>query len=69
MAMMNRRNAILGWSVWQLAKAVAKKKARQVKPGSGDHAGLNKGAIVTLLAAIIGALMFWRLKADSEPTA
>jgi hypothetical protein len=69
MAVINRRNAILGWSVWQLAKAIAKKKARDARPGTGEHAGLNKGAIATILAAVIGAIVFWRLKADSEQTA
>jgi hypothetical protein len=69
MAVINRRNAILGWSIWQVAKAVAKKKARDARPGTGDHAGLNKGAIATILAAVIGAIVFWRLKADSEQTA
>ena len=68
MAVINRRNAILGWSIWQVAKAVAKKKARDARPGTGGHAGLNKGAIATILA-LIGAIVFWRLKADSEQTA
>jgi hypothetical protein len=69
MAIINRRNAILGWSVWQIAKAVAKRKAREAAPGTGDHGGLNKGAIATILAAIVGVIVFWRLRADSEPTA
>jgi hypothetical protein len=68
MSVINRRNALLGWSVWQLAKALAKGKARQARPGAGGHAGLNKGAIVTILAAIAGAFLFWRLKADGEQT-
>ena len=66
--MMNRRYAILGWSVWQVAKQVAKRKARAATPGAGDHAGLNKGAIATVFLAVVGALVFWRRKADGGPT-
>lgn len=69
MAINNRRNAVLGWAVWTIAKAVAKQKAGRARPGTGGHAGLNKGAIATLLAAIVGVLVFWRLKADSDQTA
>ena len=69
MAIINRRNAALGWAVWTIAKAVAKQKARQAHPGTGGHAGLNKGAVATILAAIVGVLVFWRLKADSDQTA
>jgi hypothetical protein len=69
MSIINRRYAILGWSVWQVAKQLAKRKARAATPGTGDHAGLNKGAIATILAAVVGALVFWRLKADGGPTA
>jgi hypothetical protein len=69
MAIINRRNAILGWTVWTMTKALAKRKARQAAPGTGGHAGLNKGAIATILAAVVGAIVFWRLKADGEQTA
>ena len=69
MGIINRRNAVLGWSVWQVAKRVGKKKARDVVPGTGDHAGLNKSAIATLVAAVGGALFFWRKKSgDAEAT-
>jgi hypothetical protein len=69
MAVINRRNAVLGWTVWQVSKRVIKKKAREAVPGTGDYAGLNKGAIATIVVAIVGVLVFWRLKADSGQTA
>jgi ABC-type Co2+ transport system permease subunit len=69
MGIINRRNAVLGWSVWQVAKRFGKKKAREAVPGTGDHAGLNKTAIATIAAAIAGALVFWRKKTDGEQTA
>jgi hypothetical protein len=61
MSMLNRRNAVLGWTVWQVGKRVAKKKARDAVPGrSGESMRPNKGAIATGLAAVGGALWFWR---------
>jgi LPXTG-motif cell wall-anchored protein len=68
MGIINRRNAIFGWSVWQIAKRVGKKKARDAVPGTGDHAGMNKSAIASMLAAVGGALWFWRKKSDDTPS-
>lgn len=67
MGIVNRRNAFLGWGVWKLAKRFGRRKAKAVVPGPGDHAGLNKGAIASMVAAVGGALWFWRKKSD--PTA
>jgi hypothetical protein len=68
MGIINRRNAVFGWSVWQVAKRVGKKKARDAVPGTGEHAGLNKSAIATILAGIGGAIFFWRKKSDGQTT-
>jgi hypothetical protein len=62
MGIVNRRNAVLGWGVWKLAKRFGKQKAKAVVPGPGEHAGLNKGAIASMAAAVGGALWFWRKK-------
>jgi hypothetical protein len=67
MGIVNRRNAFLGWGVWKLAKRLGRRKAKAVVPGPGDHAGLNKGAIASAVAAVGGVLWFWRKKSD--PTA
>jgi hypothetical protein len=64
MAIVNRRNAVLGWTVWKVGKRAAKKKARDAVPGTGTHAGLNKSAIASIVAAIGGALLFWRKKSN-----
>ena len=64
MGIINRRNAVLGWGVWKVAKRFGKKKARDAVPGGGEHAGLNKSAIASMLAAVGGALWFWRKKSD-----
>jgi hypothetical protein len=64
MGIINRRNAVLGWGVWTLAKKVGKRKAKAAVPGTGDHAGLNKSAIASIAAAVGGAVWFWRKKSD-----
>jgi hypothetical protein len=65
MAIVNRRNAVLGWTVWKVGKHAAKKKAKDAVPGPGTHVGLNKSAIASILAAIGGALFFWQHKKSS----
>lgn len=67
MAILNKRNAVLGWSVWQVSKLVAKKKARQAAPGRvGNTKRPNKGAIVAALAAVGGAVWFWRRRRGDD---
>jgi hypothetical protein len=68
MGIINRRNAILGWAVWQVAKLMAKVKAKDAVPGTGDHAGLNKSAIASILAAVTGVLFVWRKKSGGHAT-
>ena len=61
MGIVNRRNAVFGWGVWQIAKRVVKRKARAAVPGTVDDSMRpNKGAIATGLATLGGALWFWR---------
>jgi hypothetical protein len=66
MGIMNRRNAVLGWGVWKAVKQYGKQQARAAVPGTGGHAGLNKGAIASMLAAGAGLLWFWRKKSDES---
>ena len=67
MGIVNRRNALLGWGVWKLAKEFGKQKAKEAVPGPGDHAGLNKGALASMAAAVGGVLWIWRKKSDETP--
>jgi hypothetical protein len=61
MGIMNRRNAVLGWTVWQVGKRVAKRKAKGALPGTvEDSKRPNRSAVVSALAALGGALWFWR---------
>jgi hypothetical protein len=67
MGIVNRRNAVLGWAVWKVTKDFGRRKARAAVPGTGEHVGLNKSAIASILAAAGGALWFWRKKSDETP--
>ncbi len=69
MAVMNRRNAILGWIVWQLAKSFAKRKAEEATPGRGEYAGLNRPAIAVIAATVAFVLLFWRKQATQSEEA
>jgi hypothetical protein len=62
--MFNRRNAMLGWTVWQLGKRVGKKKAKGVAP-SVEGGKPNKSALALVFAGLAGALTFWRRRSGS----
>jgi len=55
MAILNRRNAVVGWIVTKVAKRAVKKKAANVTPSARTG-----GAAAGALAAIGGALVFWK---------
>lgn len=57
MGIFNRRNAILGWLVWNVGKRFGKRKAREAVPSiDRDTKRPNKPAILSGLAAVGGAL-------------
>ena len=64
MSIVNRRNAILGWGVWQVGKAQAKRKAKQATAPKEKRRG--KAAILPAVAAAGGALWFWRRRRNGE---
>ena len=67
MSIFNRRYAVLGWLAWMGAKTVMKHKARQAVPGTVKGTKRpNKGAIAAGLAALAGALWFWRRKGSTS---
>jgi hypothetical protein len=67
MGIVNKRNAVLGWGVWQVGKRVAKRKAKNAVPSRVDDTKRpNKGAIVSALAAVGGALWFWRRRRGDD---
>ena len=67
MSIFNRRNAVMGWLSWLVAKRVLRRKAKDVVPGTVEGSKRpNKGAIATALAAVGGVLWFWRRKGSSD---
>jgi len=64
-SVINRRNAVMGWAVWNLAKQVGKKKARSATP-SVEGRKPNKSLIAVALAATAGAFAFVRWRRSSS---
>jgi hypothetical protein len=62
MSIVNRRNAVLGWSVLQVGKRVAKKKAKKAVPTGRWSVSAVVGAVV----AFVGALYFWRRRGGGD---
>ena len=64
MSVINRRNALLGWAVWTVSKMAAKRKAKSTVSSDG---GLpKKSAMAAGVAALGGAVWFWRRRANSD---
>ena len=65
MGILNRRNAVVGWVTLKLGKRVVKQKAAEAVPNAKTG-----GAAAGALAALGGAVFFWRHKrggtSDSE---
>ena len=67
MGIVNRRNAMLGWTVWQVGKRVAKRKAKGAVPTVDPETKRpNKPAIVAALATVGGLLMLKRKKGSDD---
>ena len=64
MSMVNRRNAVMGWAVWKVAKRAGKKKARGVAP-SVEGGKPNKSLIAVAVAAAAGAFAVLRGRRSS----
>jgi hypothetical protein len=62
MTIVNRRNAVLGWAVWNVAKRVAKRKAKSAAPSvEGGRPNASLVAVVLVGAAgAASAATFWR---------
>jgi hypothetical protein len=58
-SVINRRNAIMGWAVWKVAKSVSKKKTRNVTPAV-EGGKPNRSLIAVVLAAVAGAFAVLR---------
>jgi hypothetical protein len=56
MAILNKRNAVVGWLVLKAGKKAAKRKAQDAVPGP------RAGGIAAGVLAALGGLLFWRRK-------
>jgi len=63
-SVINRRNAVMGWAIWNVAKRAGKKKARDVTP-SVEGGKPNKSLIAVAVAAVVGAFAMLRGRRSS----
>jgi hypothetical protein len=69
MSIVNRRNAVLGWTVWQVGKRVAKRKAKEITPGIDADEPKRKWrklAITAAVLAVAGVILFWKKKSSDD---
>ena len=62
--MLNRRNAVLGWSVWSITKFLARRKAKAAV--SSGESRSKKPLLAVGLAGLAGALTFWRTRRNDD---
>ena len=67
MGIVNKRNAMLGWTAWKIAKKVLKRKAKAAVPGTAEGGRMPGKAFAAVVAAIVGVLWFWR-RGDGDGT-
>jgi hypothetical protein len=69
MGIVNRRNAVIGWTVLQVGKRVAKRKAKAAVPSIDPETKRpNKSLIASVTGAAAGALWFVRRRRKDEKT-
>jgi hypothetical protein len=61
----NRRNAVMGWAVWKVAKRAGKRKARDVTP-TVEGGKPNKSLIAMVIAAGAGAFAVLRGRRSAD---
>ena len=68
MAVVNRRNAFLGWAVWTVAKGVAKRKAKSAAPMTNGHGTWQRKVAVGAAAgaALAGAVVLLRKRGSDD---
>jgi hypothetical protein len=64
MGVINKRNAVLGWAVWNASKIAAKRKAKSV---ATDGSRRPTKTVAAGLATLGGIVWFWRRRqGDSD---
>jgi hypothetical protein len=59
-SVVNRRNAVVGWGVWKIAKRIARRKTK------GADGPPKKSLVALGIAALAGALTFWRSRSSGD---
>jgi hypothetical protein len=65
MSIVNRRNAILGWGIWQVGKMAAKRKAKQALEPESTTRPSKRAALAGFAALAGGAILFWRRRSGN----
>ena len=68
MSVMNRRNAVVGWLAWAIAKEALHSKSHGVMR-SRNGGGRRRKLVVpaaALAAAVGGAVLFWRRQRNGD---
>jgi MYXO-CTERM domain-containing protein len=63
MGVLNKRNAVLGWAVWKVGKRQMKAKAKQ---SVSTDTGRSKKGVAAAVAALGGAVLFWRRRRGGD---
>jgi hypothetical protein len=67
MGIVNRRNALLGWTVWQIGKRVAKRKAKAAVPHVDPETKRpNLTLVLSVVGAVVGGLWLWWSRRDGD---
>jgi len=67
MSVLNRRNAVFGWVVYQVGIRVIKRKAKQAVPAIDTESKRpNKSAIALMIASAVGVLTFWKRRSGGD---
>jgi hypothetical protein len=64
MGIVNKRNAVIGWTVVKLGKRAAKKKAKDVVPSEGR--GRLGAGLAAAIATVVGVFAFWRRRKSDD---
>ena len=65
MSVMNRRNAVMGWIAWAIAKEALRSKSRHVVHGEGTSTRRKFVVPAAIAAAVGGAVLVWKRQQDS----